>query len=97
MLIYHSKKQLTTRLKLWGMRKNTKLGERAAIVQKHGDTMNGVISNTSGFKVGRAKFERWQKEMKDLKPPGNSIRDSGEGTSKSTYGDYITMWLSIFL
>jgi hypothetical protein len=81
-----SKKQLTRRLKLWGMRKNTKLNERVVIVQNYNGTMKNMTSDPSGLKVSRAKLERWQKEIKNVKfsqDTASSARKSDEGISKS--------------
>jgi hypothetical protein len=78
-----SKKQLTRRLKMWGMRKNTKLNERVVIVQNYNGTMKNMTSDPSGLQVSRAKLERWQKEMKNVKFSQDSTRNSDEGISKS--------------
>jgi hypothetical protein len=42
-----SKKQLTRRIKMWGMRKNAKLNERVAIVHNYNDTMQNMTSDSS--------------------------------------------------
>jgi hypothetical protein len=78
-----SKKQLTRRLKMWGMRKNTKLNERVAIVRNYNGTMQNMTSDPLGLQVSRAKFERWQKEMKNVKLSQDAARKSDEGISKS--------------
>jgi hypothetical protein len=77
-----SKKQLTRRLKMWGMRKNAKLNERVAIVHNCNGTMQTMTSDPSGLKVSRAKLERWQKEMKNVKLSPDAAKKSDEGTSK---------------
>jgi hypothetical protein len=78
-----SKKQLTRRLKMWGMRKNTKLNERVVIVQNYNGTMKNMTSDPSGLKVSRAKLERWQKEIKNVKFSQDAAGKSDEGISKS--------------
>jgi len=78
-----SKKQLTTRLKLWGMRKNTKLRERVVIVQKYDGKMHHTTPDSSGLKVSKTKLERWQKEMKNVKLSQDAARKSDEEISKS--------------
>jgi hypothetical protein len=78
----NSKKQLTRRLKVWGMRKNTKLNERVAIVHNHNGTMQNMTSDSSGLKVSTAKLERWQKEVKNVKFSQDAARKSDEGISK---------------
>jgi hypothetical protein len=77
-----SKKQLTRRIKMWGMRKNAKLNERVAIVHNYNDTMQNMTSDSSGLKVSRAKLERWQKEMKNVKLSQDAARKSEEEISK---------------
>jgi hypothetical protein len=92
-----SKKQLTTRLKLWGMRKNTKLRERVVIVQNYGGKMHQMTPDSSGLKVSKTKLERWQKEMKNIKITQNAIKRWEKGKSKSTNGDDMSpqaMWYS---
>jgi hypothetical protein len=78
-----SKKQLTRRLKMWGMRKNTKLNERVAIVHNYNGIMKNMTSDPLGLKVSRAKLERWQKEMKNIKLSQDAARKSDEEISKS--------------
>jgi hypothetical protein len=77
-----SKKQLTRRLKMWGMRKNAKLNERVAIVHSYNSPIQNMTSDPSGLKVSRAKLERWQKEMKNVKLSQDAAKKSDEGTSK---------------
>jgi hypothetical protein len=67
------------------MRKNAKLNERAAIVQKHDGTPENMTLGASGFKMGRAKLERWQKELKNMKISQNAIGDSYATSSESTH------------
>jgi len=78
-----SKKQLTRRLKMWRMRKNTKLNERVAIVHNYNGTMENMTSDPSVPKVNRVKLERWQKEMKNVKLSQDAARKSDEEISKS--------------